>query len=110
MTPVALSLAVFVIEEAIKLEPAFAAELKSIFSKDTVSADDLAALRAKILGETYENLTGTTISDAPGNVPVNVISLPVAASAPAPAVAAPVTCAKCGQVLIPDHPDNCSCV
>ena len=56
-----LSLAIFLVEEIIKNEPSVAAELKAIFSKDTVDVADLAALRAKIASETYESLTGTTI-------------------------------------------------
>jgi hypothetical protein len=128
MNTATFSLILFIIQEAIKLEPALVAELKAIFSADNVTSESLAALRAKIAGETYENLTGTTIPvEQPASVPVVVLPPPAGESAsppapetpaPAPEAAvaapdatapAPVKCPKCGKELVPDSPDNCNC-
>ena len=57
-----ISLAFFAIEEAIKQEPAIAAELQSLFSKGNPTPADWAALRVKVLSKTYRDyVPGTAI-------------------------------------------------
>lgn len=53
MTPAAISLIISLVEEAIKEEPAIAAELQSIFSKPNPTPDDWNLLRAKMLVKSY---------------------------------------------------------
>ena len=48
-----ISLGLFAIEEAIKQEPAIAQELQALFSAGPVTPDQIAALRAKVAGESY---------------------------------------------------------
>jgi hypothetical protein len=55
MNPQAIALALFIIEEAIKEGPGLAADLAALFGKPDPTAEDWAALRARIAGKTYEN-------------------------------------------------------
>lgn len=55
MPPQALSLAFFVLEEAIKVTPAIAAEIQQMFNKGVPTDQDWAALRAKVAGKTYRD-------------------------------------------------------
>ena len=48
------TLLLFVIQEAIKLEPSIAAELKTLFSGATVTPEMIAARRAQIAGENFD--------------------------------------------------------
>ena len=75
-----LSLIFSLIEEAIKIEPALAAELSAIFSKPNPTPDDWAALRAKVLGESFEQIA----PEAAANVtPPTVEAEATAAAEPA---------------------------
>lgn len=51
-----INLAIFAVEEAIKYSPALIAEFRSLLNKDNPGPEDWAALRAKVLGDTYEAL------------------------------------------------------
>lgn len=53
MTPAILNLALFGIEEVVKLAPGLVSELQAIFSTGTPTADQFAALRAKVNSESY---------------------------------------------------------
>lgn len=53
MTPAVLQLVFFILEEAIKEEPALVADLQGIFSKANPTAADWAALRAKVGAKSY---------------------------------------------------------
>ena len=53
MTPTALALIFSLVEEAVKIEPALAADLAAIFSKPNPTPADWEALRTKLLGESY---------------------------------------------------------
>lgn len=92
MPPQALALAFFIIEEAIKLEPAIAAEIQSLLAKGDPTADDWTALRAKIATKTYADYVPASalpVYTTPAAVPiwfgVSVIPPPD----PAPAAATP---------------------
>jgi hypothetical protein len=99
MTPATIALLIAMIEEAIKIEPALAAELSAIFSKPNPTPEDWSLLRARVKGESFESLA-----------PHAAANLPAAPAAPEVASAAPqVTCPKCGQELVPDSPANCAC-
>ena len=56
MTPATIALIISLVEEAIKIEPAIAAELKAIFSKTDPTPADWLALKSKVLGQTFESL------------------------------------------------------
>jgi hypothetical protein len=111
-----LALIFSMVEEAIKLEPALALELHNLFSTPNPTAADWLALREKVLGETFEALAPAAAANLPPvTQPETVTAPPITVPPPvlAPEVAsaepAPVTCQKCGQALIPDHPNNCTC-
>ena len=81
MPPETIQLGLFVIEEAIKEEPAIAAAIRDMFSKGDPIPDDWKALRAKVAAKKYSDYVPATI-------------LPAATPAAAPALAvvdAPVT-------------------
>lgn len=56
MNAAMLGIIVALIEEAIKLEPAIAAELKTLFAKKEITPADWMALRLKVLGQSFESL------------------------------------------------------
>ena len=56
MSPAMLAIIVGLVEEAIKLEPVLAAELKSLFAKDNPTPDDWIALKTKVVGTSFESL------------------------------------------------------
>jgi hypothetical protein len=60
MPPQAIQLGLFVLEEAIKNEPAIAAELQKLFTKADPTAEDWAALRAKVLAKSYKDFVPDT--------------------------------------------------
>jgi hypothetical protein len=60
MPPQAIQLGLFVIEEAIKAEPAIVAELQAMFTKGNPTADDWTALRAKVNAKTYRDYVPKT--------------------------------------------------
>lgn len=55
MPPAALSLAFFVIEEAIKEAPAIAAGLQQLFAKANPTREDWDALRSKVAAKSYQD-------------------------------------------------------
>jgi hypothetical protein len=65
MTPAALTLIIGLIEEAIKIEPSIAAELKAIFNNASPSPADWMALKAKIQGQTFEQLAPDAVTETP---------------------------------------------
>lgn len=56
MSPAALALIVGLVEEAIKDTPALISELQTIFNNANPTADDWAALRARVLSDTFASL------------------------------------------------------
>jgi hypothetical protein len=54
MPTTAIQLAVFVIEEAIKNAPELLLDMKNLFGAGVPTAEDFAALRQKIAGESYK--------------------------------------------------------
>ena len=56
MTPATLALIIGLVEEAIKIEPAIAAELQTIFSKKDPTPADWLALKDKVMNQTFEGL------------------------------------------------------
>jgi hypothetical protein len=53
MPPAATSLALFIIEEAIKEEPAIAAAIQNLLEKPDPGPEDWAELRARVLTKSY---------------------------------------------------------
>ena len=94
MTPEMLSLLFFILEEAIKEEPAIAADLQSIFSKASPTAADWAALRAKVTAKGY----GDYVPDSA--LPPDGTAAPAVAIAP-PAAAPPPVAIYTGQATDP---------
>lgn len=70
MPPDTLDLAFFILQEAIKAEPAIAAEVQTLLAKGDPTDADWAALRTRIKAKTYKDLvpdTGLSAADlAPG--------------------------------------------
>lgn len=64
MTPATLALIIGLVEEAVKLEPSIVAELQSIFSKPDPTPADWLALKAKIQGQTFEQLAPDAVQSA----------------------------------------------
>lgn len=60
MPPQALSLALFILEAAIKDAPALAAELKVLFTKTDPTPDDWAALHLRVAAKTYRDYVPAT--------------------------------------------------
>jgi hypothetical protein len=60
MPPQAISLGLFVIEEAIKLEPALQAEITELLKKPDPTHDDWEALRARVLACSYKSFVPST--------------------------------------------------
>jgi hypothetical protein len=82
MPPQALALALFIIEEGIKLEPAIAAEIQSLLAKPDPGPEDWALLRSKVASKKYEDYVPESALVAPpvaAAVPIKVLPAPVAA-------------------------------
>lgn len=56
MNPATIALVIGLIEEAIKEEPAIAAELQALFSKPNPTPEDWQALRTKVLSQSFEQI------------------------------------------------------
>ena len=65
MNPATIALIIGLIEEAIKMEPTIAAELQAIFSKPDPTPADWAALKGRVLSQSFEALA----PDAPTEEP-----------------------------------------
>ena len=87
MPPQALTLALFLVEEGIKLEPSIAAELKALLEKTDPTPADWDALRAKVMAKSYADYVPASAlpSTSAAAEPVAITVLPTPASAPAPA-------------------------
>ncbi len=80
MTPAALQLALFILQEAIRLEPSIAAEVSALLQKPNPTAADWEALRTRITLKTYWD-------DVPASAlprPAAPVAAPLPAPAPAP--------------------------
>jgi len=60
MPPQAVSLGIFIIEEAIKESPAIYAELQRLFTKSDPTPADWAELRAKVAEKHYKDFVPAT--------------------------------------------------
>lgn len=60
MSSALLALIVSLVEEAVKLAPNVAADIKAIFNKTDATPQDWADLKAKILANTYESYVPDT--------------------------------------------------
>lgn len=97
MDPITLAnLGLFALQEAIKLEPAIAAELQKLFAQGDPSEQDWADLRASITAKSYRDYVPATAipagdtAAAPVSAPTGATATPAAAPALAlPAAAAP---------------------
>ena len=56
MSPATIALIIGLVEEAIKVEPALAAELQALFSKPDPTPADWLALKTRVLGQSFESL------------------------------------------------------
>ena len=95
MPPESLQLALFIIEEGIKLEPAVADELRALFTKADPTPADWAALRAKVVSKNYAAYVPASAltagvaapqADKPSNPPAPTPEPAPAAATPAPQV------------------------
>lgn len=87
MPPQILQLLLFGLEEAIKLTPSIMAEIQSLFSKPNPTANDWAALRARVLAKSYEDYDPAPINvTAPAAVAAPVLA---PSAIPLPLVAGP---------------------
>jgi hypothetical protein len=90
MPPQALALALFLIEEGIKEEPALAADLRDLFNKTDPTAADWDALHAKVAAKTYRDyVPATALVVTQLAAPAAAPEAPAAAPAPAPTAEAP---------------------
>ena len=94
MPPAALSLAFFIIEEGIKLEPGIAAACKALFAKADPTPDDWAALRAKITAKSYDDYIAAAAPPTFAPLPTEL------APAAAPTTTALPSVAPAGSALI----------
>jgi len=94
MPPQAIQLGLFVLEEAIKNEPAIAAAIRNLFAKGDPTPEDWQALRLMVALKTYRDYVPATAlpadttpapAAAPASAPTAGNNAPPA-SAPAPAV------------------------
>ena len=84
MDPATLALIFSLVEELIKIEPSIAAELSAIFSKQNPTPDDWAALRVKVIGNSFSALAPAAAANlTPPPTPL-VVSNPVQAADLAP--------------------------
>ena len=83
MPPEALSLALLLIEEGIKEEPALAAELRNLFSAGDPTPADWAGLRIRVACKAYHDYVPQ--SALPVAVPPVVLPVQAPAAAPTPA-------------------------
>lgn len=60
MPPQAVSLALFIIEEGIKLEPELANAVRSLLSKNDPSPQDWADLRTTVMAKSYRDYVPAT--------------------------------------------------
>jgi hypothetical protein len=73
MSPTTIALIVSLLEEAIKVSPAIATELKAIFAKPQPTPQDWLSLKIKVLGQSFESLA----PDAPVPVEQDTPQAPV---------------------------------
>jgi hypothetical protein len=85
MPPQVIQLAFFVLQEAIRIEPALAEDIRALLSKTDPTSEDWDALRARVQGESYAELVPATAlpPEPPTAAPAPA---PLEAVAPAPAV------------------------
>ena len=67
MNPAILSLIISLVQEAITLEPAIAAEFQVMFSNQNPTPADWEALRQKVLSKTYANYVPASALPASGS-------------------------------------------
>jgi len=83
-----LPLALFVLQEAIKYEPALEAEIRALFAKPEITAADWIALRLRVANKTYADyvpesaLLPAPVAPAPA-APPPVAPIPAADPTPA---------------------------
>jgi hypothetical protein len=98
MPPETIQLGLFVLEEAIKEEPAIAAAIRDMLADGDPTADDWAALRLKVATKRYADYVPASIL-TPTATPA--LALAAAPAVPAPAVAAPAVAVFTGQITDP---------
>ena len=119
MSPALLALLISLVEELIKIEPALAAAISALLAKTDPTPADWQALRAKVLGESFESLAPNAAANLPTTQVKPAVTVLAASDKPAETVTKPVTdasaatpevvCPVCQKVLVPDSPDNCNC-
>ena len=89
MPPEAIQLGLFILEEAIKNEPAIAAEIRELLKKNDPTPEDWAALRARVASKTYRDyVPATALPPEPAAPPAAAPEPAVVDAAPIPAPAA----------------------
>lgn len=56
MNPATIGLIIGLVEEAIKMEPAIAAELKALFAKNNPTPEDWLKLKVRVMSQSFESL------------------------------------------------------
>ncbi len=87
MPPQAISIALFLLQEAIKDAPAIAVALRELFNNPSPSPADWQRLHDKVAAKKYKDYVPASSLPAETPVPIPVTVLPTPASVPA---AAPV--------------------
>jgi hypothetical protein len=83
MPPEIINLAIFGVEEAIKLAPGLATEFQTLFSSGNPTPADFAALRSKIAAESYELFVPSSVLPPDANdISANKITPPIPPPAP----------------------------
>ncbi|MGZ4960985.1 MAG: hypothetical protein ACXWKG_19030 [Limisphaerales bacterium] len=106
MPPQAIQLGLFILEEAIKVSPSLIAAFQALFASGQPTAEDFAALRALVAGESYEKLVPN--SALPAGPVVEGVDFKVVEPAPAPeSTAAPTPEAATNSAPVGwQHPAN----
>lgn len=69
MSPTTIALIISLVEEAIKISPAIAAELQAIFAKPQPTAQDWLNLKIKVLAQSFESLAPDAVLPAEKDTP-----------------------------------------
>jgi hypothetical protein len=101
MPPQAISLALFILQEAVTYGPELYADLAALFSKPDPTPEDWEALRSKVLAQTYAQLVPN--SALPPDAPAAPALASAPAPAPVPASAADAPTPAPAPMLVPVH-------
>src|SRR6266404_855040 len=102
MPPESIQLAIFIVEEAIKAEPAIAAMLQQLFNKADPTPADWAQLRAAVAGKSYGDYVPDSALPVAEPVKITVLPAPEASTPTPPAQSQPAPRAESQNSSIND--------